>query len=152
MKPRVIVDADSCPALVRDWLFSRTQELNIELIFAANRDISPKNKKSKNFTMIICPKESQAADKWILANAAEYDIVVTRDLPLAAALLEKSIRVMNDRGTLWDKEKIRRPLKERELSMQMAALGLGTKKRDGYGKKEFEAFARCFDAEIARLL
>ena len=151
MKTRVIVDADSCPARVRKWLSARTKELSLELIFVANRNIEPENP-GKNFLMVVCPKEDQAADRWILDSAAEFDIVVTRDLPLANSLLEKNIRVMNDRGTLWDKEKIRRPLKERELSMQMAALGLGTKRRDGYGNQEFKAFTECFNAEINKLL
>ena len=95
--------------------------------------------------MIVSPKESQAADNWILNAALPGDIAITRDIPLAAALFEKNVCVMNDLGKIFDKKNIERALKERELSLQMTQLGLGTKKRDSYGQKEFEAFARAFN-------
>lgn len=150
-KVRVLVDADSCPLLVRKYLLSYTQKLNVELIFIANKKI-PSDGAGKNFSMKICPEESQAADNWILENCAEYDIVVTRDIPLAAALLEKGIRVMNDRGTLFCAENIGRRLKEREIGIQMGELGLGTKRRSAYSKKEFAQFANTFDREIHKLV
>ena len=95
--------------------------------------------------MIVSPKESQAADNWILGAAQPGDIAITRDIPLAAALFEKNVCVMNDLGKIFDKKNIERALKERELSLQMTQLGLGTKKRDSYGQKEFEEFARAFN-------
>ena len=102
-----------------------------------------------NVKMVVCPKESQAADKWILENALSQDLVITRDIPLAAALLEKNIRVINDFGKVFDKKNADRALKERALSLQMTELGLSTKRRDNYGQKEFEAFAECFNKEAA---
>lgn len=150
-KARVLVDADSCPLLVRKYLLSYTQKLNVELLFIANKTI-PSDGAGNNFSMKVCPKESQAADMWILENCAEYDIVVTRDIPLAAALLAKNIRVMNDRGTVFSAENIERRLKEREIGIQMSELGLGTKKRSAYSKKEFAQFANTFDREIHTLV
>lgn len=148
---RVLVDADSCPLLVREYLISYTRKLNVKLIFVANK-IIPASGAGENFSMQICPEESGAADNWILQNCAEYDIIVTRDIPLAAALLEKGIRVMNDRGTLFSAENIVRKLKERELGIQMGELGIGTKKRNTYSKKEFAEFAKVFDREIHKLV
>lgn len=148
---RVLVDADSCPQRVRGWLLSRAKKNLIELAFVANRDLTPDEKtpgQIPNFKMLVCPKESQAADNWILQNAGEDDIVVTRDIPLAAALLEKGVAVINDRGKIFDKENIVRALKERELSLQMTELGLGTKRRDSYGQKNFELFAEAFNKKI----
>lgn len=150
-KARVLVDADSCPLLVRKYLLSYTQKLNVELLFIANKTI-PSDGAGNNFSMKVCPEESQAADMWILENCAEYDIVVTRDIPLAAALLAKNIRVMNDRGTVFSAENIERRLKEREIGIQMSELGLGTKKRSAYSKKEFAQFANTFDREIHTLV
>lgn len=150
-KARVLVDADSCPLLVRNYLLSYTQKLNVDLIFVANKKI-PSDGAGENFSMRICPEENGAADNWILENCAEYDIVVTRDIPLAAELLEKGVRVMNDRGTLFSAENIGRKLKERELGIQMGELGIGTKKRSAYSKKEFAEFAKTFDREIHKLV
>lgn len=151
MKERVLVDADSCAKRVRKWLMARAKDSAYELIFAANRDLSSDDSpagKNPNFKMIVCPAQSQAADIWILANAAAGDLVITRDIPLASSLLEKGVAAMNDFGKVFDKQKIERALKERELSLQMSRLGLGTKKRDSYGQKEFEAFAAAFNKII----
>ena len=145
------MDADSCPLLVRKYLISYTKKLNVELIFVANKNI-PGDGAGKNFSMQICPEESGAADKWILENCAEYDVIVTRDIPLAAALIGKCFCVMNDRGTVFCAENIGRRLKERELGMQMSELGIGTKKRSAYSKKEFAEFAKTFDREIHKLV
>lgn len=153
MKRRVFVDADSCAKRVRSYLLSRAKKNQIDLTFAANRDLSPAQnggspEEIPNFTMIVCPKEAQAADNWILQNAQPDDVVITRDIPLAAALLEKQVAVMNDFGKIFDKQNIARALKERDLSLQMSALGLGTKRRDSYGQKEFEKFAESFNKKI----
>ena len=154
---RVLVDADSCAKRVRLYLISLAQKSHISLFFAANKDLSPNavqktdagqrqaRQEIPNFRMIVSPKESQAADNWILSAALPGDIAITRDIPLAAALFEKNVCVMNDLGKIFDKKNIERALKERELSLQMTQLGLGTKKRDTYGQKEFEAFARAFN-------
>lgn len=145
------MDADSCPLLVRKYLISYTKKLNVELIFVANKKI-PTDGAGENFSMRICPEERDAADNWILENCAEYDVIVTRDIPLAAALIEKCFCVMNDRGTVFCAENIARRLKERALGMQMSELGLGTKKQSAYSKKEFAQFAMAFDREIHKLV
>ena len=152
---RVLVDADSCAKRVRLYLISLAKKGLISLFFAANKNLSPNagqdqgqgqaRQEIPNFSMIVSPKESQAADNWILGAAQPGDIAITRDIPLAAALFEKNVCVMNDLGKIFDKKNIERALKERELSLQMTQLGLGTKKRDSYGQKEFEEFARAFN-------
>ncbi len=143
MTRRILVDADSCPQRVKNWLLSLAKKNQIDLFFAANKELVAEE--IPNFKMIVCPKESQAADNWILQNAKAGDIIVTQDIPLAAALLKNNLTVMNGYGKIFDKSNVSRALKERELSMQMAELGLGTKKRDSYGQKEFELFAQSFD-------
>ena len=148
---RVLVDADSCARRVRNYLLSRAKKNQIELYLAANKDLlEGGDDLPPNAKMIVCPKESQAADNWILQNAAPNDLVVTRDIPLAEALLQKNVRVINDFGKVFDKKNVERALKERALSMQMADLGLGTKRRDSYGQKEFELFAETFNKEIQK--
>ncbi|MBR5095724.1 MAG: DUF188 domain-containing protein, partial [Treponema sp.] len=139
---------------VRKYLLARAKKNPFELYFVANKEIKADDKDHapQNFKMIVRPQEDQAADNWILQNAQAGDIIITRDIPLAAALVEKNFRVINDFGKIFDKKNIERALKERELSMQMSQLGLGTKKRDTYGQKEFELFAETFNTEIQKIL
>lgn len=149
MTKRVLVDADSCPQRVRGYLLSQAKKKPFELYFAANKEIAADGE-PENFHMIICPAQSQAADNWILQNAALGDIIITRDLPLAKALTDKGFLTINDKGKIFTKENLVRALKERELSLQMSQLGLGTKKKNSYGQKEFELFAKTFNEEIQK--
>lgn len=144
MEFKIWVDADSCPAVVRKLILKNAQTHKVPVIFVANRPI-PFDFESPLFTMVVCPKESGAADDYIFSNSSENDFAVTRDLPLAKRLLDKCLVVMNDRGVLFDQRNLKSMLEERELSMQMAALGIRTGGTDGgFGKKEIQKFADLF--------
>jgi len=99
--------------------------------------------------MIVCKQEDQAADDYIFSHCQNNDIVITRDIPFAARLVEKNMLVMNDRGTVFTKENIGERLSERNFMMNLEAIGLGgTKKKSDYGKKEFDRFCRAFDRDF----
>lgn len=151
MELSVWVDADSCPVLVRNYLISYTQKLNLNLYFVANKNIPAENIHEK-FKMIISSAESQSADIYIVEHVQKNDIVITRDIPLAKLLVEKNITVLNDRGKSWTKENIGERESERDLSLELACIGLTGSKKNTYSKKEFSLFANCFDREIHRLI
>ncbi len=155
MSVTIFVDADSCPKMVRTYLLSYSKKLNLKIIFAANKNI-PAEDAGDNFSMVICSKESQAADLFIMNNATGNDIVITRDIPLADELIKKEIVTINDRGDVFTKENIKRKLSERELSIAISGMGMGFDKsrtvRYSYSTKEFSQFANCFDREIHRLI
>ena len=147
---RVWLDADSCPAVVRKIILKNSTNNSVPVVFVANRNI-PVDFESELFSMVVCPKKSGAADEYIVSHIDPNDVAVTRDLPLAGRLLEKGCTVMNDRGTLFDRKKIDYMLEERELSMQMASLGIRTGGRsDGFGKDDVKKFADCFCSLIRK--
>lgn len=144
-KPHIWVDADSCPSNAKNIILKAAVKNELYVTYAANRNI-PFSISSPLFNMVICPKEEGAADDYIVTNAGENDIVITRDIPLASRLVKKEIVVINDRGTLFDSKNTQEMLKQRELNMMMNAIGVHTGGRwDSYGKKETYDFAVCFD-------
>ena len=76
------VDADSCPIPVKDIIFRFCKRLKLKLIFVANHQIPMP--KSELFQMIVCDATPDAADNYIVDNAMQNDIVITRDIPMAA--------------------------------------------------------------------
>ena len=100
--------------------------------------------------MIVCEKEQNAADNYIFEHTSENDIVVTRDIPFAARLVEKNIAVMNDRGVLFSKDNIEDKLREREFSLNMSEIGLGGNKGNYYGDKELKKFSTLFETELQK--
>ncbi|MBQ6780065.1 MAG: DUF188 domain-containing protein [Treponema sp.] len=159
----VWIDADSCPKQVREYVFRYTQKHSVPLFFVANRAIplpfghteeTPQTAEYKCFfSMIVCEASDQAADDYIFSHCQKDDIVITRDIPFAARLIEKQILVMNDRGNVFSKENIGERLSERNFMMNLAEIGLdGGRKKSDYGKKEFDKFCRAFDKDFSQKL
>lgn len=147
---KIWLDADSCPAVVRRIILKSAKTNNVPVIYVANREI-PFDFEDPLFSMVVCPKEKGSADEYIVANIAVNDVAVTRDIPLAGRLVDKGCCVMNDRGTLFDKKKVADMLEERNLSLQMAALGIKTGgKSSGFGKEEIKKFADCFCSVVRK--
>ena len=120
---KVWADADSLSKAVRKIIVHAAKKYSFQLIFVANRDITLDSGPA-NFLMVVCPNLPGAADDFIASKCDENSLVITRDLPFAKRILDMGIPVMNDRGTLFDEKKLSRMLEERELHLQMAALGL----------------------------
>lgn len=150
-KARIWVDADSFPAKARDLLLKTAERKGLRVIYVANHDIAFSIQNTL-FEMRLCPQTPGAADDCIADGCAPGDIVATRDIPLAARLVDKGVHVINDRGVCYDKRTVEKRLKERELSMQMEALGLHKgHSRESYGGRELDAFGKCLHALLASM-
>ncbi len=150
--PIIWVDADSCPKLIRTYLLKYSKQLNLEIRFVANHIISKELITEKNFTMIICDNSKDAADNYILNNTNLFDIVITRDILFASRLLKKKITVINDRGIKFTPDNIQERLYERDFSLQLSSIGLGSNKKNIYSNREFNNFTKTFNYEIHKLL
>ena len=139
---KIYVDADSCPAEIRNFLLKTSKRLKIEIIFAANRSIV---KNTLNIKMIICQAEKDAADKYILDNINCTDIAVTRDLLFAQLLVEKGAIVLDYHGRTITKENIRNLLSVRDFTISLAENNLLSERKPWYGKKELKQFADSLD-------
>ena len=144
------VDADSCPIPVKDIIFRFCKRLSLKLIFVANHEIPMP--KSPLFQMIVCDATPDAADKYIVENALQNDIVITRDIPMASRLLEKNITTINDRGLLFTSENIREKLSLRNFNKELYDNGILSEKTSTFSKKDVNNFANCFDREIQKKL
>ena len=146
---KIWIDADSCPKLVREFVLKYAENKNLEVNFVANKKIPSER---NNFTMIICPLKQDAADDYIVNNASQNDLVITRDIPLADRLVEKEITTINDRGTTFTKNNIKDKLADRNFDLQLAQIGLVNYKPNTYDKKNLTKFINCFDREITKLI
>lgn len=143
------VDADSCPVRIREIICKTAKRLQIQAVFAANRPIPiPKN---SYCTSIITENTDQAADSYILANAVQGDMVITRDIPLAKQLVDAQIRVINDRGVVYTAENIGERLSVRNFMYELSINGLAPERTKTFGKKEVMEFARALDRETQRI-
>lgn len=144
----VWIDADSCPAAVRNLIFRFALRNGFPVRLVANREIP--FPPSLNARCIITKAEQDAADDYIAAHAKETDIVITRDIPLAARLIQKGLVVLNDRGTVFSADTITERLSVRNFAYDLAMTGVALERTRKFGKKELTDFANSFNRELQK--
>ena len=136
---KILVDADSCPKPVREFLLRICEKKAIKAVFAANRIIPGIT--GKFSSMELCGKEEGSADRKIRELAEAGDLAVTRDLPLAELLVEKNVTVLDDRGRIFTSENIHELRSMRDFMVQLAENNMGIERKPSYGKKDLKKFA-----------
>lgn len=91
------------------------------------------------------------ADAFIKEQVGSGDLVITRDIPLAAELVELGPVVINDRGDLYTRENVRERLSIRNFMKELRDAGLYENPTGMFGRKEVKAFAATFDRILTQL-
>lgn len=148
------VDADSCPVPVRELVVKFILRLAIPCYFVANRPIPLPSfaRKTNLITMIVTENTEGAADDYIVAHVQHKDMVITRDIPLAARLVERNITTINDRGKLFSPESIREDVSIRNFNYELAQIGIQPERTGNFNKKNLNDFANCLDRELQKKL
>lgn len=144
----VLVDADACPAVVKDVLFRAARRVEICVTLVANQYL--RTPPSPFIKSIQVPAGFDAADARIVELATAGDLVITADIPLAAAALDKGAHVLDPRGGLFSRENIEERLTMREMMSQLRSAGIDTGGPPPYSARDSNAFARQLDRFLAR--
>lgn len=112
------------------------------MVFAANRPIP--FPETRSATMDVVPD----ADDRLAEICEQGDLAITRDVPLAARLVERGAVVLNDRGDRWDAGNIAERLSERDTATEMREAGVLPQRGRQFGKKEVFAFSNALDREL----
>jgi hypothetical protein len=144
------IDADSCPKDVRDVIVRAGTKRGIHCVFVANKKIPLPSAPFISFVKV--PEGADQADSYIKEHLKSGDIVITRDILLAADLVPRGITVLNDRGEVFTRENIGEKVSLRNISLKLRQEGLLDNGDKTFGKKEIKAFADTFDRELTRKL
>ncbi|MCI6827447.1 MAG: DUF188 domain-containing protein [Spirochaetia bacterium] len=145
---KVWIDADSFPTLLKSFILEYAEKNYLEIIFVANKPIKSEK---QNFKMILAENTKDSADNIIFENITEKDIAITRDILLAERLVQKNIKTINDRGTYFSKENIKKKVEERNYDFNLAQLGFSGSKEKNYGMKELTKFRECFEKTLKKI-
>jgi len=144
------VDADACPNPIKEVLFRAADRRRVPLNLVANQSLRiPRSPLIKSLTV---PHGFDAADDYILGEADSTDLVITQDIPLAAALVEKGVTVIDPRGREFDARNIGERLAVRNMMEELRGAGTVTGGPSAFGDREKQAFANTFDRVLTRLL
>ena len=145
---KVWIDADSFPTILKNFILEYAEKNYLEIIFVANKPIKSDK---QNFKMILAENTKDSADNIIFENITEKDIAITRDILLAERLVQKNIKTINDRGTYFSKENIKKKVEERNYDFNLAQLGFSGSKEKNYGIKELKKFRECFEKTLKKI-
>jgi uncharacterized protein len=93
---RIWVDADACPRVIKEILFRAAERTGSELTLVANTPL--RVPPSRHIRTLQVERGFDAADTRIIGLIGAGDLVVTADIPLAAAAIDKGAQALNPRG------------------------------------------------------
>jgi uncharacterized protein YaiI (UPF0178 family) len=144
---KIWVDADACPATVKDILFRAAHRLQLHLTLVANAPLAAP--RSPWIRAVQVPRGPDVADRYIADAVAPGDLVVTADIPLAAAVVEKDAYALNPRGDFYSHENVRELLDLRNFMDALRASGVETSGPAAFGHRDRQAFANQLDRFLA---
>jgi uncharacterized protein YaiI (UPF0178 family) len=115
------VDADACPKVIKEILFRAAERTGITVTLVANQAIAVPRIPSVRVLQVAAGFD--VADKEIIERAMAGDLVITADIPLAAAVIAKGAEALNPRGERYSPNTIRGLLMMRDFMDTLRASG-----------------------------
>ena len=145
-KMRIFVDADACPKVIKEMLFRAAVRAKIEVVLVANKHLEIP--RSPFIRMLKVDAGFDVADDEIVMQVDAGDLVITADIPLADAVIDKGGLALNPRGQLYTKDNIKERLSTRNLMMQLRDTGVITGGPNTLKARDKQAFANQLDRLI----
>lgn len=146
--PRIWVDADACPVVIKEILFRAAQRTRISVTLVANQFIQVP--RSPFIKTIQVGSGYDVADNEIVRRISSGDLVITADIPLAAEVLDKAGQALNPRGELYTRDTIRQRLQMRDFMDTLRASGVDTGGPPALSQGDRQAFANQLDRWLQR--
>jgi len=146
---QIWVDADACPVVIREILFRAAERTGVRMTLVANKPVRIPTAQT-NLRFLQVPPGFDAADKRIVELMQRDDLVVTADVPLAAAAIEKGGVALNPRGELYTKENVRERLSVRNFLDELRGSGVNTGGPPALSQRERQLFANQLDTWLAK--
>ena len=144
------IDADACPRPARAFVLKAGARLRVPITLVANNGVGMP--RSALVRTVVVGKGLDAADHYILAQSTAGDLVVTADIPLAAALIRKGVAAVDPRGRVFTADNVSEALATRNLMADLREQGFVQGGPPPRGANDQAQFANAFDRELTRLL
>ncbi len=145
---QVLVDADACPVVIKDMLFRAARRVEVHVILVANQYL--RTPPSPFIKALQVPAGFDVADARIVELVTSGDLVITADIPLAAAVLDKGAHALDPRGSWFSRENIEERLAMRAMLDQLRSTGIDTGGPTPFSARDSKEFAGQLDRFLAR--
>lgn len=145
---KIWVDADACPVAIKEILYRAANRAEVSLTLVANQML--RVPPSPWIAAVQVPAGFDVADARIVQEALAGDLVVTADVPLAAAVIAKGAAVIEPRGDLLDRRNIEERLTMRNFMEGLRNSGVETGGPAAFSNADKQAFANQLDRWLAK--
>lgn len=142
------VDADACPAVIKEILYRAATRTQTPLTLVANQAL--RIPKSTLINAVQVAPGFDVADNYIVRLLTPGDLVITADIPLAAEVIEQQGIAINPRGTLYTTNNIKQRLAMRNFMEEMRSSGQVTGGPAPLNNSDRQAFANTLDRILAK--
>jgi uncharacterized protein YaiI (UPF0178 family) len=143
------VDADACPAVIKDILYRAAERARVPLTLVANKPL--RTPPSPFIRSLQVPRGFDVADNEIARRVEPGDLVVTADIPLAAQVIKRGGHALDPRGELFSPETIRERLTMRDFMDELRASGVQTGGPPPLAHGDRQRFANQLDRLLAQV-
>ena len=145
---QIWVDADACPKVIKEILYRAAERVRVPLTLVANRPLWVPS--SPYIKTLKVPAGFDVADKQIVDEIQANDLVITADIPLAAAVIEKGGHALNPRGELYTESSVRERLSVRDFMDELRGAGVVTGGPSEFNKGDRKEFANALDRILSQ--
>lgn len=147
---KIWVDADACPAVIKEILYKAAERRQVEMTLVANQYMRLPASRLIKFLKVTAGLD--VADNEIVKQLSPGDLVITADIPLAAEVIEKGGHAINPRGELYTTDNVRDRLSIRDFMDALRATGVETGGPAPLNQGDRQAFANQLDRFLTRHL
>ena len=145
---QIWVDADACPAAIKEILYRAAERLQMPITLVANRPL--RTPPSNYIRSVQVLPGFDVADKEIVRRVQADDLVVTADIPLAAEVIARGALALDPRGELYTADNIGEKLQMRNFMDQLRASGVATSGPPALDQADRKRFADRLDQLVRR--
>ena len=145
---QIWIDADACPAVIKDILYRAAERKQVALILVANQPL--RTPASSYIRSMRVAGGFDVADNKIVELVQPGDLVITADIPLAADVIKKGGYALNPRGDLYTQDNIQQRLTLRNFLGELRNTGVNTGGPPPLNHSDRQAFANQLDRFLTR--
>jgi len=145
---KIWVDADATPQVIKEILYRAADRAQIMTTLIANMPL--RIPPSAFIKTIRVPKGFDVADHYIVQHLQPGDLVITADIPLAAAVIGRGAHALDPRGELYSEDNVRERLAMRNLMQELRSTGEILGGPAPFNQSDRQRFANHLDRFVSR--
>jgi uncharacterized protein len=148
--PRIWIDADACPGAIKELVLRMSRRRHVPVCLVANRALYLPP--ASLVILVRVAPEPDEVDRYIVEHVAPHDLVITADIPLAAAVVDKQALAISPRGEVYTATNVQERLAMRNLMQQLRSDGLVQGGPAALNAADCQKFAAALDRSLTGML